>query len=115
MRHPCPAISGACQPHRRDLRPSLQAPSPEEAEGRSLAVPAIVKEESKSERARRREAADWVSASPMAAEASAEEDARVADLITRMMRWRCARCQSGKVDMVVTSRGRVMPWRAAHP
>jgi hypothetical protein len=27
------------------------------------------------------------------------------------LRWCCARCRSGKIDMICTSRDRVMPWR----
>jgi hypothetical protein len=28
------------------------------------------------------------------------------------LRWRCARCRSDRVDMVVTGKGVVVPWRA---
>jgi len=29
------------------------------------------------------------------------------------LRWRCARCRSGKIDMICIRRDRVVPWRAA--
>ena len=34
------------------------------------------------------------------------------DVPLTRLRWRCAQCRSDRVDMVVTSRDRVMPWRA---
>ena len=31
------------------------------------------------------------------------------------LRWRCAQCRSDRVDMVVTGKGVVVPWRATSP
>jgi hypothetical protein len=37
------------------------------------------------------------------------------DVPLTQLRWRCARYQSDRVDMVVTSRDVPVPWQAAHP
>ena len=49
-------------------------------------------------------------------QADADLDALIAagrgDVPPTRLRWRCARCRSGRIDMVFTSHARVVPWRA---